>query len=187
MTDRAPQRVRGPAVAALASAALAVVLLSSASRESAAPAAAEPLARSIPGKTFPPSALDGTPASSIETARSAAPSVVPRTSAAAATPDPRLTVVNGFAADFTRPGPDWVARTTRWTSEYLTDQFGQVDQTRVPVAALLSVDIHSSGEYSVDAAASYDTGLVLLIRAELSPTGWVITTVRPAAGGPTPT
>lgn len=185
MTDRQPRTVRGPAVAAVAAAAIAAVLLFRPASDGAAPApGVEPLAHSAPGKTSPPSPQqDGTPSSTAVTATPPAPSVPPNMGSPTATPDPRQTVLTGFAIDFARPGPDWVARTTRWTSDYLTEQFGQIDQTRVPAATLLSVEIHSGGEYSVDAAASYDTGLVLLMRAELTPAaGWVITTVRPANG-----
>lgn len=91
-------------------------------------------------------------------------------------------VATGFARDFTNPGTghaDWLARVTRWTSEYLTSQYQRTDERRIPVASLTSITTVSAGETTVDVLASYSTGLKLICRVELGPTGWKVTRADP--------
>lgn len=92
-------------------------------------------------------------------------------------------VVEGFAADFAAPGPDWVPRISRWTTPYLAETYADVDPREVPMATLVDLQIGATGAYTVDATATYDTGLTIGLRAELSPDGWQITTVEPLTDG----
>lgn len=97
-------------------------------------------------------------------------------------------VAVGFARDFTSPGTghaDWLARVSRWTSDYLAGQYQQTDPHRIPTGALTSLMTVTPGESSVDFLASYDTGLKLACRVELGPTGWKVTRAQPAADGQT--
>lgn len=92
-------------------------------------------------------------------------------------------VLDGFAADFADPGPDWVPRISRWTTPYLAETYADVDPREVPIATLVDLQIGATGAYTVDATATYDTGLTIGLRAELSPDGWQITTVEPLTDG----
>lgn len=91
-------------------------------------------------------------------------------------------VATGFARDFTNPGTgrvDWLARVSRWTSEYLTGQYERTDEHRIPVASLTGITTVSAGETTVDVRATYNTGLKLICRVELGPTGWKVTKADP--------
>lgn len=88
----------------------------------------------------------------------------------------------GFASAFTQPGSsqdDWLARVTPWTSTYLTGQYQLADHRRLPTAMLLELTATATGETSVEFLATYDTGLKLLCRAELEPSGWKIIAAEP--------
>ncbi|SHN88990.1 hypothetical protein SAMN05660350_04982 [Geodermatophilus obscurus] len=98
--------------------------------------------------------------------------------------EPWRPVVTGFATDFTQPGPDWGTRVTRWTSDYLTAEYRQMDLARIPVAGLLGIEVRVAGEFLIDVVADYDTGLQLVIRAEASAAGWTVTRLQPAGQGP---
>lgn len=92
-------------------------------------------------------------------------------------------VATAFARDFTNPGTghaDWLARVSRWTSDYLTSQYQRTDEHRIPVASLTGIMTVTAGETTVDFRASYNTGLKLDCRAELGPTGWRVTRAQPA-------
>lgn len=118
---------------------------------------------------------------------SASTSPVPSPSIASQLPKPPAPawqpVATGFARDFTNPGTghaDWLARVSRWTSDYLTSQYKRTDGHRIPVATLTGITAVSTGETTVDFRAAYDTGLTLNCRAELGPTGWRIARAMPA-------
>lgn len=53
----------------------------------------------------------------------------------------------------------------------------------MPLATLVDLQIGATGAYTVDATATYDTGLTIGLRAELSPDGWQITTVELLSDG----
>jgi hypothetical protein len=98
--------------------------------------------------------------------------------------EPWRPVVTGFAADLTRPGPDWAPRVTRWTSDYLAAEYRALDPSRAPTATLQAVEVNTAGESLVDVVAVYNTGLHMIIRAEDSVDGWMITRVEPAEQAP---
>jgi len=93
--------------------------------------------------------------------------------------EPWRPVLTGFATDFAQPAPGWSARVTRWTSDYLSEQYRQLPLDRVPAAALQDLQVVVAGEAVVDAIAIYDTGLRLAIRAENSAEGWKVAKVEP--------
>lgn len=91
-------------------------------------------------------------------------------------------VANGFAVDFANPGSgqaDWLARVSRWTGPYLTQQLGRTDWTRVPAAQLTTLRPVATGLVVVDLVAVYDTGLEVGTRVERTESGWKVTTFQP--------
>ena len=94
--------------------------------------------------------------------------------------EPWRPIATGFLTDFGQPGPDWVARITRWTAPALGAQYADVDLSRVPSAAFVSLEVIDAGESLVDVAGTYDDGQVLLVRIENSAQAWQVTRVEPA-------
>jgi len=154
-----------------------------------APDRPHPVAHATPG--VPETAGSGgaaipQPSSTPSSVPSALPSASPSPSAAALptpTGPPWDPVATGFARDFTRPGaghPDWLARVSRWTSDYLAGQYQHTDSHRIPVATLHRITPVTISETIVDFLAFYDTGLRLAGRVELGPAGWQVTSAQPA-------
>jgi len=169
---------RGLWIAAASAAVLGITLLVGPLLVGEAPSEA-PVA-STEATTGPPSLVPSTPlASPPPTALpTQLPSQRPQPPAPAWQP-----VATGFARDFTNPGTghaDWLARVSRWTSDYLASQYARTDPHRIPVATLTGITTITAGETTVDFRASYDTGPALNCRVEIGPTGWKVTRALPA-------
>jgi hypothetical protein len=171
-----------PAVAAVVLAVLGVVLLQ--------PATPPTAASGQPGSDLAQPVLQGSPEASVPSTSSAA--VSPSTEdggsdegsheapARESGQEPWRPIATGFLTDFGQPGPDWVARITRWTAPALGAQYADVDLSRVPSAAFVSLEVIDAGESLVDVAGTYDDGQVLLVRIENSAQAWQVTRVEPA-------
>lgn len=173
-----------PAVAAIALAVLGIILLQSPTpastpsrqpasdlAQTAGPASTQTPSPSTPSPAPPPSIVDGgTDEDSHE-----AP-------AWERGQEPWRPIATGFLTDFGQPGPDWVARITRWTVPALGTQYADVDLSRVLSATFVSLEVIDVGKSLVDVAGTYDNGQVLLVRIENSARAWQVTRVEPGAG-----
>lgn len=96
--------------------------------------------------------------------------------------EPWRDTVAGFAEAFTDPTPDhdeWVGRLALWVTPDLVSQYQASDSTRRPHGTPTAVDVIANGEYSADAAVSYDSGLTIRVRVEAGQAGWRVTSAIP--------
>lgn len=174
------RRLRTPVALIAAAAAVIVFLFVRPTQDPARPATAISGPTTTQPQAPPPAAGPGSPAPG----PGAPAESVPSTAGEPDAPPPDAEqqwrpVLEGFATDFAAPGPDWAQRISRWTTPYLAETYAVVDPREVPMATLDELQIGVTGAYTVDATATYDGGLTIGLRAELSPDGWQITTVQP--------
>lgn len=184
------RRLRTPVVLIVAVVAIAVFLFVRPGGEAPGPPAALPEGTTTQPAATPPGPPGSTTAPEVVARDPSTATAAPTTSPAGEPDAPPADaeqqwrpVLEGFAADFADPGPDWAERISRWTTPHLAETYAAVDPREVPLATLVDLQIGATGAYTVDATATYDTGLTIGLRAELSPDGWQISTVEPLTDG----
>ncbi len=178
-------------VAAASSATVGAVILMGAPPPDR-PATPQPTALQTPAPTSKPTG-DGSTAPPTGTAPpspspSSSPTAMPSSPSSQPAAAPWEPTARGFAQDFTNTTgghPAWVRRLQRWTSSYLAQQYQYTDIRTVPIAALTELTPLSVSTRRADVLASYDSGLNLTCRVELTSHGWKVINAEPAdtAGG----